>query len=140
MGSPIIKVFSGGGSELWITHSPLGNHVTLTVNIPGEKALGVSVPSAQLAARLSEVPGFEARYTPPVVVPSYLGAVVERIEESRGSHHYAARWTRYAKDGDTSLPWVSHHGRTVSNDDVAAVLANGGYERQPEFPRNGETE
>lgn len=96
----------------------------------------ISVQSLDLANALNETPGFTVKYVEPVRVPSYLGAVVERPSTARRADGRAYdRWFRVAYDAESSLPWTTASGLYLSNAEIAGVLANGGYEREPEFPQ-----
>lgn len=96
---------------------------------------GVDVRVSELVERLNLIPGMTVKYEKPITIPGYLGAVIRRDDGMGGRE----QWVRYLHDGDSSLPWVDKNGNRRSNDDIAGILANGGYEVQPEFPRNGES-
>lgn len=89
-----------------------------------------TVASSVFAERLSQVRGFTAKYVAPIEVPKYLGAVVERITD-----RIVQRFVRWARDEESSIPWVGRDGSKYSNSDVTSIMVNGGYEREPEFPR-----
>jgi hypothetical protein len=105
----------------------------LNIGMPGGSAqAGIRVTPAELAEALNKLPGFTVKYEAPIEVPQYLGAVVARGSGSLPHERYV----RYNSSSETSLPWISQSGTAKSDDDIAGILANGGYERQPEFPPN----
>lgn len=136
MGKTPIKIKSnqGTGRELVIMYGNVAANDTLTfVANSDSDTVSVGVGVSELVERLNLIPGMTVKYEKPIEVPSYLGAVVRRDDGMGGRE----QWVRYLHDGDSSLPWVSRTGNKFSNDDIAAVLANGAYEVQPEFPKNG---
>lgn len=111
----------------------LTRELDLNIGIPGGSGqAGIRVTPAELADALNKMPGFTVKYEPPIEVPTYLGAVVVR----GAGGDSAERHVRYAMSSETSLPWVSKSGCFEGDSDIAAILANGGHERQPEFPPN----
>lgn len=127
------EAVNGDGSVLTIA-TVEGGFTQFSIRTKGQGTVGVTTPSSDVAERMSMLPGYAVGYVQPLVIPSYLGAVVERDM----TPNPLERFVRVAHDSDTSLPWIaSANGTKRSNDDIAAVLANGGYERQPEFPGNG---
>ena len=108
---------------------PTGDGLAVEINTShGMKH--ITVDPSQLAEAMSLIPGFVVKYVPPVIVPQYLGAVVER--QSVGN---LVRWVRVANHDEHSLCWFSTQtGNRYDDDQIAGILANGGYECEPEFP------
>lgn len=129
------EAINGDGSKLTI-ETIEGGLTQFTITTKTQGTVGLTVQSADVAGRMSMLPGYAVGYVPPIKIPSYLGAVVERTLGP--ANVTVERYVRVAHDSDSSLPWIaSANGSKRSNDDIAAILANGGYERQPEFPHNG---
>lgn len=112
------------------------NEGKLTVAIDELTGAVVDITISELVEKLNLIPGLSVSYVEPIKVPTYIGAAV--IRSVMGSPDKFERFVRYAEDSEHSLPWISKTGNRYSNDDIAAVLANHGYEAQPQFPRQGE--
>lgn len=138
MGKTPIKIASATGtSSLSIDYNNLSSNGLLDLSVrAGNVTNNISLDVKALVERLNLIPGLTVKYEAPIVVPAYLGAVVMR--SVLGSTHEFERYVRYCEDSEHSLPWVSKTGNRYSNDDIAAVLANHGFEAQPQFPRQGE--
>lgn len=114
------------------SHADEGKLSISTIVLDGTTTIDVTI--SELVKKLAFIPGLTIKYEKPIVIPKYLGAVVRRDDGMGGRE----QWVRYLEDNESSLPWVDQNGNRRSNDDIAAVLANGAYEKQPQFPRNGE--
>lgn len=103
-----------------------GERINVEISAP-HGTRSIPVTPTDLAVALNSIPGFTVKYVKPIAVPQYLGAVVQRDED---------RWVRVQHRSDSSYGWARAGvpSVTLNDDDIAGILANGGYEREPEFP------